>query len=490
MKYTIILGFLFCALSSNAQFTYTFVSMPDSAEVMMNGEKKCFTPCKVKYYWREKKDGHITFSVEKNGYKKKEVLISEKPTDFDRYDRVILDIKYPVLDLKSTPLIAFDKVRADIKDGKVIGEKKFLKRASESITWSGSIKVGDESFEESFYDVATNMGFNTLVTESSQLFSENSSRKRQLPRFIIGAEIEEFNINYKETEEEDYSDGKTIGHTQLGFKWQVLDQRNSKVVLALSNEAETHFRQSRYQQLTYIEDVFNLALVKFLKSEEFIKLLESGESSYVPEQEDEEKKKVVTLLDKIELPKFTDKSELIKGVKDACVTIVTDGGHGSGAVISEDGLILTAYHVVEGVNKIEIKFANGLVLPASIEQFDEFNDVAIVKIPGNGYKALPLYSGNNYGLGTDVLTIGTPYDIDLGQSISKGILSGKREKEGHIYLQLDMAVSPGNSGGPLLNDKGEILGVIQRKIVDTGIEGIGFAIPSDKLIEALNLKIK
>ena len=80
--------------------------------------------------------------------------------------------------------------------------------------------------------------------------------------------------------------------------------------------------------------------------------------------------------------------------------------------------------------------------------------------------------------------------MELGQSVAKGILSGKRKIKDKIYIQTDMAVSPGNSGGPLLNEKGEIIGIVQRKIVDEGVEGIGFAIPIDKAIEILNIELR
>lgn len=472
-----------------SQFTYTFVSLPDSAEVKMNGETKCYTPCKVKYYWREKVDGQIRFELSYKGYENEVFTVPEKPTDFDEFERVNFKAAYPSLKLENTPLIAFDKIRIDFTDGKKIGEKRYLKKSSTDIKWEGSIKVGDERFEESFYEIVTNMGFNTMVSKSTELFSEDKSERIQLPRFIIGAEIEDIKLNYQESEGKSYGDGKMKGKTEVLFNWQVLDKKTEKVALSLKKKATINFRQSTYQQLSYLLEVYNLALVEFLTDQKFVELLKSGEAIFEEDLESESKGEAI-VISAIKSEKYSSKSEMIKSSKDACVTISTDGGHGSGALISKDGMILTAYHVIEGVNKIEVIFDNGLKLPAELIKHDAFNDVALVKIPGDGYHALPLYDGSDYSLGTEVVTIGTPYDLDLGQSVSNGMLSGKRKNEGHVFLQLDMAVSPGNSGGPLLNTQGEIVGVVQRKIVDTGIEGIGFAIPTDKLKESLNLKVR
>ena len=181
---------------------------------------------------------------------------------------------------------------------------------------------------------------------------------------------------------------------------------------------------------------------------------------------------------------------MIQYASTSCVTIITDGGHGSGVIINDNGYVMTAYHVVDGANKIDVKFSHGLKLKATLVAYDYPNDVAILDITGEGFQALPLNTKDNSGLGINVLTIGTPAELELGQSVAKGILSGKRKIKEKIYIQTDMAVSPGNSGGPLLNEKGEIIGIVQRKIVDEGVEGIGFAIPVDKAIEVLNIELR
>jgi S1-C subfamily serine protease len=134
-------------------------------------------------------------------------------------------------------------------------------------------------------------------------------------------------------------------------------------------------------------------------------------------------------------------------------------------------------------------FSDGLKQQAVIRSFDLENDVVLLEISGSGYRALPIGRSDSLSLGDEVITIGTPADLSLGQSVARGILSGKRMFEDIVYLQTDMAVSPGNSGGPLLNSKGEIVGIIQRKVVMSGVEGIGFAIPIERAASILRIQM-
>jgi hypothetical protein len=407
--------------------------------------------------------------------------------DFDEREYINLEPNYEVLDLGDHALIAFDRLVVDFRDEKVIGERKLLKGVSEELKWSGSIKVGDETYGEEFIEVATNMGFNTLRKENSQLFSGQKAERPKLPRFLIGAKLTELNIQMKE-EEMKYNFDPMKCRTDLLIEWNVLDKKRGQVVMKSEHLGSFQFRQEVYQNSDYIQKAYVNSLISFLSSGEFQELIKDADG-FEPKEIFEEVKLESTIIQQAEALEFEDFSDLVKQVNKACVSVITDGGFGSGAIIDQSGYVLTAYHVIEGVNKVEVKFASGIQMPAEVINYSSLNDLAILKINGNGYPALKIAEEADAGLGDDIFTIGTPADLELGQSISRGIVSGKRKIEGQIYLQLDMAVSPGNSGGPLLNQKGEVIGVVLRKIIDEGVEGIGFAVPSKELIEALNLVV-
>ena len=116
--------------------------------------------------------------------------------------------------------------------------------------------------------------------------------------------------------------------------------------------------------------------------------------------------------------------------------------------------------------------------------------MALLKVSGQNFRGLSLINSDSAQTGEDVFAIGTPSDISLGQSVTKGIISGKRKIGEKIYLQTDVTINSGNSGGPLLNENGEVIGMVTMKLVGDGIEGIGFCVPSNTIMDKLNIKLQ
>jgi hypothetical protein len=113
-------------------------------------------------------------------------------------------------------------------------------------------------------------------------------------------------------------------------------------------------------------------------------------------------------------------------------------------------------------------------------------DLAILKVDVNNTKGLS-FSVNDTNIGEDVYAIGTPLDKKLQQSVSKGIISGYRELNGVNFIQTDTNINSGNSGGPLLNSNGEIIGINTLKATGDNVSGIGFSIPSPIVQKMLNI---
>ncbi len=172
------------------------------------------------------------------------------------------------------------------------------------------------------------------------------------------------------------------------------------------------------------------------------------------------------------------------------VTVKVDDGHGSGVVISANGYIVTNYHVVAGTKKTEIIFDDGTSVIAEVVKTNPLADLALLKINKDGLQPLPLNESQAIESGTDVWAIGTPRSLELGQSVSKGVVSNTRAREGIDYIQTDVKVNPGNSGGALINKDGLVLGIVSSKIVGTGIEGLSFAIATREVFSKLNIKYK
>jgi len=169
-------------------------------------------------------------------------------------------------------------------------------------------------------------------------------------------------------------------------------------------------------------------------------------------------------------------------------------GLGSGVVIdAKDGYILTNDHVVGGADRVVVVLPDGRKFEAEWVHSDPYTDIAVIKIQADGLIAAPLGDSDKMDVGDWVLAIGSPRG--LPQTVTAGIISAKDRTQGpnplQRYLQTDASINHGNSGGPLVNMQGEVIG-INNAIVTTGggNEGIGFAIPSnsakmimDQLIE-------
>ncbi len=175
---------------------------------------------------------------------------------------------------------------------------------------------------------------------------------------------------------------------------------------------------------------------------------------------------------------------LVKGV----VTVQMKDGHGSGFLITNDGYILTNAHVVGQSATAKVRFEQGFSMEAQVVKVNRDFDVALLKVAGNDLPALSIGDDGTVQLGEELFAIGTPLDEKLGQSVSRGIMSGKREIDGRKFLQTDVSINPGNSGGPLINGNGKVVGITTMKVKAAGVEGIGFGVPISTALEMLNIE--
>lgn len=170
------------------------------------------------------------------------------------------------------------------------------------------------------------------------------------------------------------------------------------------------------------------------------------------------------------------------------VTIKSKDGHGSGCVVSSDGYVVTNYHVAMGSeDTLHVVLSDGTDYVAKLERADALTDLALLKIDATNLSASTPVSTEMYKLGDEVYVIGTPADPSLGQTVTKGIMSGKRSMFGKTLFQTDAHVNPGNSGGALFNSKGQLIGVVSSKAFGSTTEGVGFAIPSNYIYERLRI---
>ncbi|MBB4835508.1 serine protease Do [Acinetobacter schindleri] len=161
-------------------------------------------------------------------------------------------------------------------------------------------------------------------------------------------------------------------------------------------------------------------------------------------------------------------------------------GYGSAFFISKDGYLLTNHHVIENASKVTITLNDRREIDATVVGSDERTDVALLKVNGAGFPELRTGDVGRLRVGEPVLAIGSPFGFDY--SASAGIVSAKmRNMMGETavpFIQTDVALNPGNSGGPLFNQQGEVVGVNSRIFSGTGgYMGLSFSIPIDVAME-------
>jgi len=189
----------------------------------------------------------------------------------------------------------------------------------------------------------------------------------------------------------------------------------------------------------------------------------------------------------------TDLADLVDAVKNSVVTVyvTTDAGSGfgSGFVYTDDGYIITNYHVIDGAKKITVMCPDGRQLEAKLIDGDELSDVAVILVNNLGIPKLAVGDSDALRVGESVIAIGTPVDTEYAGTVTKGIVSGVKrkvrvyEEEGYLnktmeMIQTDTTLNHGNSGGPLINMRGEVVGINTMKYYayDAG-DTLYFSIP-------------
>jgi serine protease Do len=158
-------------------------------------------------------------------------------------------------------------------------------------------------------------------------------------------------------------------------------------------------------------------------------------------------------------------------------------GVGSGFIISDDGYVLTNAHVVEGADEVTVTLTDRREFKAKVLGADRRSDVAVLKVDARNLPSLRMGDSNKIRVGEWVIAIGSPFNLE--NTVTAGIISAKQRDTGEYLplIQSDVAVNPGNSGGPLINMRGEVIGINSQIATLSGAyNGISFAVPIDEVL--------
>ena len=194
-------------------------------------------------------------------------------------------------------------------------------------------------------------------------------------------------------------------------------------------------------------------------------------------------------------------AEAVAKVYDAVVVVSTYNDNtyvasGTGFVYRHEGdvyYLLTNHHVIEDGNHVTVTFTDGSVVETEIVGYDQYADIAVLAIETDAeYTVAEIGNNEESRIGDTAFAVGAPLDSEYSWTVTRGIISGKDrlvevELDPGNYimkvLQTDAAINSGNSGGPLCNANGEVIGITSLKLISDGVEGMGFAIPIEDAVE-------
>ncbi len=384
---------------------------------------------------------------------------------------------------RETRPIAFRKIILKIPRGKAIGAVGVgllcVERAKIQAR-TGRYRLNDEVFNDVFRNELINNNY-TVVGDPDALFDDSSLDRAQ---YFIAGLIKDIQANtcYPNAGWGDVTRGTASAY--LKVEWQLYETLSRKVVYKTTTEGSAEQSESVTDPMDYVlGDAFGMATQNLLADKGFHDLV-AGRAELATAAATGEDAPLRLRAMRRKLSKRFDAVELRPGV----VIIRSPNSHGSGFFATNDGFIITNQHVVGGAKNVRIVLHSGREVPGEVLRASRVPDVALIKVGGSGYVALPIRF-DELSIGDDVLVYGAPLTERMEGSLTRGIISAYRNRKrmGKL-IQSDVVIQGGNSGGPMMDKHGNVIAVTVAGLEKGGAAtGQNFFIPIREAFDALNL---
>lgn len=386
-------------------------------------------------------------------------------------------------DAEKSGAVEFRKFLLKLPEDHVIGSMQTGAECTgrAPLTWkiSRDSSVGQD-FGALLLEELTSAGY-TIVGNRDALFEDVHERRAD---YVVAGIIRDVraNVCYANPKK-----GLAVSEASLSVDWQVYSYRTRDVALKATTDGSSLLpRPVGEPGAEAISHAFVAAARNLLADKRFHELLAGAGSDAQSKPRDPIAVAYETL------PALHSKSaeKLVSDSRMAVVTVFAGDGMGSGFLISRDGYLLTDEHVVGQSRYVRVKFVTGREVNGEVVRADRKRDVALIKLEKDVYPYLPLGESSRVQPGADVFAIGTPLEENFGQTVTKGIVSGYGEEDGQRIIRSDVSVQKGNSGGPLLDRSGLVVGlsVNAYTLLPEGV-GIGLNgfIPIEEALTALTI---
>jgi serine protease Do len=342
--------------------------------------------------------------------------------------------------------------------------------------WAGDTDfVNDRDVTKTFTGELIKANY-PVLGDPDALFPDDRLR----PDLVVAGRITELKANFCRPNDED----DVRGETSMTIEWQVFDPETRRVLHKVSTRGDSKLDTAvlHGRQL-----LFNMALAQatqaLLADQEFHAIVtnEKPSAAMMPVEA------VFRLYSRP--PRSEPVAHNMAEVQAATVTVLSGDGHGSGFFISADGFLLTNAHVVGDAKFVRVRLATGRVLAAEVFVVNRVRDVALVKVAETGLVSLPV-AALEPRVGSEVYAIGAPREVSLATTVTRGIVSAYRERNGQRMLQGDVTIQKGNSGGPLTDSFGNVVGISTSGVMHGEFSvGLNFFIPIKDALKGAGIEL-
>jgi serine protease Do len=375
--------------------------------------------------------------------------------------------------------VSLTKMAADIRPGSpwiTFEQKPFACiRQSDPITWKAEgNQIGEDGgFQRTFREELGKAGFK-FAGDATNLF-EQETKASDLQ---VGALIKDMQLSFCYFDSDRQLDPEWFrrASSRMDVEWQIYSVSQGKVLARIGTTGNYALNNRVDNPIGFlIGGAFTDNVQRLAMSDEFRSLVTSAPGTPAA--------KPTAISFK---PGAAQKRPLADAAG-SVVAIFAGAGMGSGFLISDEGYILTNHHVVGGADRIRVRWADGAETTGEVVRSDRRRDVALVKVAAGRRRPMAISAGAP-ALGQTVFAIGTPLDPKLQNTVTRGIVSSSRTVEGQTFIQSDVAVTHGNSGGPLLDENGAAIGLTVLGLYPAESKSLNLFIPIGDALDVLALK--
>ncbi len=378
--------------------------------------------------------------------------------------------------------ISFGKIAVALTPGQPWGEVQggIICYHVRDLTWTGGRRdaVNQQVYADIFRNEIENAGFK-IEGQSGSLFEES----RADAEFVIAGTVKSIKARFCDIMSVDYNLDVAKGAAVMQVEWQIYSRLQQSVVATVVTRGGFEIKTSGEGNVSAVlEGAYTENVRGLIASDDFRQTLIGAERA--PGE-------IVRPSDQSAITLNAPPPGAARAIADAIGSVVlvkTADGHGSGFLISSDGYVLTDRHVVGEIKTVKIRWADGIETLGEVVRSSKARDVALIKTDPRGRPPLALRLTQPQP-GDTVFAIGAPLEAAFQSTVTRGIVSANRTLDGLSYIQSDVTVNPGSSGGPLLNDKGEVIGMTDLGMQQGGgPTGVNLFTPARDALDFLGVK--